>query len=59
MRKLHQEFGQKAPVIAITAPRPFCQETQGLSGGILNWPRPGIARRNGKGSVHSPERRAS
>ncbi|QGM97817.1 hypothetical protein F7D14_10290 [Methylocystis parvus] len=46
MRKLRQEFSQSAQREKILAPRPFCQEPASLSVGILNWPRPGVARRD-------------
>lgn len=44
MRKLRQEFSSKLQAGAIPAPRPFCQDSGPLSGGILTWPRPGISR---------------
>ncbi len=44
MRKLRQEFSDKLQSGVIPTPRPFCQDKTPLSGGILSWPRPGIAR---------------
>ncbi|MFM8860667.1 MAG: hypothetical protein ACKOEW_11385, partial [Methylocystis sp.] len=44
MRKLRQEFSDKMKSSVIPTPRPFCQDKTPLSGGILSWPRPGIAR---------------
>ncbi|NBS35587.1 MAG: hypothetical protein EBS82_07135 [Methylocystaceae bacterium] len=44
MRKLRQEFSDKSHSGVIPTPRPFCQDKTPLSGGILSWPRPGIAR---------------
>jgi hypothetical protein len=45
MRKLRQEFSQDMRREKILAPPSFCQEPAEMSGGILNWPRPGVARR--------------
>ncbi|MFM8859230.1 MAG: hypothetical protein ACKOEW_03920 [Methylocystis sp.] len=44
MRKLRQEFSGKLYSSVIPTPRPFCQDKTPASGGIMNWPRPGIAR---------------
>jgi hypothetical protein len=45
MRKLRQEFSKGVRQEKSVAPQPFCQEPASLSGGILAWPRPGLARR--------------
>jgi hypothetical protein len=68
MRKLRQEFRQgfqqglqqqlsQAPRREkILAPPPFCQEIAPLSGGISDWPRPGLARRKGGADLRDRRR---
>ncbi len=44
----------------ILALQPFCQEAAALSGGILSWPRPGVAGRASRDKEQvSRRRRAS
>ncbi|MGJ0507370.1 MAG: hypothetical protein ACR652_09575 [Methylocystis sp.] len=51
MSKLRQEFCQNARREKSLAPQPFCQVPASLSVGILNLPRPGVARRHGRQTV--------
>ncbi|AZG78619.1 hypothetical protein C5688_06295 [Methylocystis sp. MitZ-2018] len=44
-QSFQQGFSTAARREKILAPPSFCQDPASLSGGISNWPRPGVARR--------------